>query len=114
MTAGRRAGQTVCQFALYDCPTPSNDVDKQHHQRQYQQDMYEPTNRVATYHAEQPQHQKNYKNRPKHFFFLLLSTTPKFRWYKSNRPCWSNGHAVSVSQIFKQIARQDRMKTWHR
>jgi hypothetical protein len=29
--------------------------------------MYEPTDRVATDHAEQPQDQKNYKNRPKHF-----------------------------------------------
>jgi len=46
-------------------------------------------------------------------FFLLLSTTPKFRWYKSNRGSSCNDHAVSIFQIFKQFARRERMKINH-
>jgi len=68
----------------------------------------EPTDRVATNYAEQPQDQKNYKNRPKHFFFLLLSTTPKFRWYKSNRPRFSNEYAVEVLWDFAGKERFER------
>jgi hypothetical protein len=39
--------------------------------------MDKPTDRIASHYAQQPQNQQNYKNRPKHFVSLLLSTTPK-------------------------------------
>jgi hypothetical protein len=68
-----------CVVCLNDCTTSPDYVDKQHYQRQHQQDMNEPTDCVATNNAKQPQNQQDYKNRPKHFVSLLLSTTPKFR-----------------------------------
>jgi len=43
-----------------------------------------------------------------------LLTTPKFRWYKSNRFTLSNDHAVSDLPIFKQIGGQKRIETWQR
>ena len=40
-----------CEVCLYDWTTTADYVDKQHHQRNDQQDMDKPTDRVATDYA---------------------------------------------------------------
>jgi hypothetical protein len=63
--------------------------------------MYEPTDRVATYYAEQPQDQENYKNRPKHFFFpSFCRPRPSFVGTKAIAVDFSNEYAVSVFEAF--------------
>jgi len=105
-----------CAVCLNDCTTSSDNVDKQHHQRQHQQDVNEPTDRVATDNAEQPQHQQDYKNRPKHIVFLLLSTTPKAsqKFVGTKAIVWglSNEHAVFRSRFFWGQIGVVRMEMW--
>jgi hypothetical protein len=45
----------------------ANQLEYQRHYRQYQQDVDESAKRVAGNYAQQPQHQQNYKQGPKHF-----------------------------------------------
>jgi hypothetical protein len=77
--------------------------------------MDETTNCVATYHAEQPQNQQNYKNRPKHLFFLLLSTTPNFVGTKAIAIGLSNAHAafalLRFPWVFGKMAASVRTET---
>jgi hypothetical protein len=47
----------------------TDELNDQHYQSQYQQDVDVGSDGVKAYETYQPQHQKNYKNRPKHISF---------------------------------------------
>jgi hypothetical protein len=48
------------------CPSTADELENQRDHSQYQQNMNEPTERVAGHHSQQPQHQQNYEDCPKH------------------------------------------------
>jgi hypothetical protein len=48
-------------------PAATQKVDHQDHDREDQQDVNEPTQSVRTNQAEQPEHEQNYEDCPKHF-----------------------------------------------
>jgi hypothetical protein len=54
-----------------NCPSASHEIQDEHHQRHDQQQVNETAHGVARNESDQPQDQQNYKNRPKHFRFLL-------------------------------------------
>jgi hypothetical protein len=49
-----------------DGPSAANELDEQHYECNHQQNVDIPPNSVKTYQPYQPEHQKNYKNRPEH------------------------------------------------
>ena len=51
-------------------PSPLNDSDQHHDDGNHQQNVDEPPNGVAADESEQPQNQKNHKDRPNHFRLL--------------------------------------------
>jgi hypothetical protein len=52
----------------------ADELEDQSDHRQNQQNVNESTQRVATHYSEQPEHQKDYKKRPKH----LVTSASKF------------------------------------
>jgi hypothetical protein len=44
----------------------ANELENQGDYRQNQQYVYEPAQRVAAYYSQQPEHEQNYKECPKH------------------------------------------------
>jgi hypothetical protein len=50
------------------CSTTGNELEYQRDYGQHQQNVNETSQCVATHHAQQPQHQKNYEKCPKHRF----------------------------------------------
>jgi hypothetical protein len=62
-----------CVLHLDHGPSPGDQLDEKHNQRNDQQDVNEPTQRVAAHNTEQPQHQEDYKNCPKHCPYLPRS-----------------------------------------
>jgi hypothetical protein len=58
----------LAKRASLDCgPATTQEIDHQHHDREDQQDVNEPTQGVRTNQAEQPEHEQNYEDCPKHF-----------------------------------------------
>ena len=57
----------LAKRASLDCgPATTQEIDHQHHDREDQQDVNEPTQGVRTNQAEQPEHEQNYEDCPKH------------------------------------------------
>lgn len=47
-------------------PAPGDKLKNQRDYGQYQQNVNEPSKRIAAYYTQQPQDQKDYKKRPQH------------------------------------------------
>jgi hypothetical protein len=58
---------------LLDRAAAGDELDEQNDQSQHQQDVNIGPDGVKAYETHQPQHQKNYKNRPEHVLILLAS-----------------------------------------
>ncbi len=50
---------------------PAEEIDQQDHNGEHQENVNEATERVRAHQTQQPQHQENYKNRPKHRSHLI-------------------------------------------
>jgi len=51
---------------------PLNHTDQDHSNRQNQQNMNVPSQRVGRNHSKKPQHEQNYKDSPQQGFVLLI------------------------------------------
>jgi hypothetical protein len=52
--------------------TPRNDVDQDHDNRNYQQDVNKPSHGVTAHKSRQPQNYQDYSNGPQHIILLSL------------------------------------------
>src|SRR5271154_4158036 len=74
IAADDRAHPPSYRALLSEGGSPSADeLDHQHYQRQYQQDVDVGSNCVEADQSNEPQHKQNYKNRPQHGVRPLLS-----------------------------------------
>jgi hypothetical protein len=62
-----------CVLCLDHRPSPGDQLDEKHNQCNDQQDVNEPTQRIAAHNAQQPQNQEDYKDCPKHRPYLPRS-----------------------------------------
>jgi len=99
-----QGGQCV-SISLNNGTTSANYVDQQHNQRDYQQNVNEPTNGVTANYAQQPQDQQYYKDCPKHLFSSLLSVTPGYKTFEYHS---SNDHASR--RIYRGTRKEVRVR----